>query len=146
MPRVMVFTLNGGGDVPWLGPRPPDVAAVVMGVVTPPGVDGVVVVAPFGDTSGEKMQPIAYSDRFSPYCFTRCRLTSMISTSTTTSARGLSFCWISFSKIWTTGAVARMVIELCALFGALVRWADGPAGRNATLSTCANSVASAFER
>ena len=52
----------------------------------------------------------------------------MISTSTTISARGLSFCWISFSKMPTTGAVARIVIEFCALFGAIAGWTQMPGG------------------
>src|SRR5439155_9619250 len=136
MPRVIVFRLNGGGEVTWLGPRlvPVAVVPVVTGAVTPPAFGVVVVVlAPFGDTSGEKMPPIAYSDRFSPYCLTRCRLTSMISTSTTISARGLSFCWISFPKIPTTGAVARIVIEFCVLFGAIAGWMATCGGRKAWL-------------
>ena len=112
----------------------PLVAAVV---VVPPSVAGVVAgggrrrLSRLGDTSGEKMPPSAYSDRFSPYCFTRCRLTSMISTSTTISARGLSFCWMIFSKIRTIGAVARIVIEFAVLFGAIAGWTATPGGRNA---------------
>src|SRR6185369_4932898 len=104
MPRVMVFRLNGGGDCTPLGDveRPFVVVVVpVVGVVGVPviGLVGVVVVVPgvvvaLGDTSGEKMPPSAYSDRFRPYDFTLARLTSMISMSTTISERGLSFCWM----------------------------------------------------
>ena len=147
-PREIVFRLNGGGDVTPLGGVDRPLAAAVVDV--PPPVVGVVPVVmlavPAGDTSGEKMPPSAYSDRFSPYCFTRCRLTSMISMSTTISARGLSFCWISFSKIWTIGAVARIVTELPVLFATICGWTATPGGRSTVLSSCAISVGSLLER
>ena len=57
------------------------------------------VVVLVGETSGEKIVPTAYSDRFSPYCLARRRFTSRISTSNMISARALSFCWITFSMI-----------------------------------------------
>src|SRR5215471_3542512 len=155
MPRVIVFRLNGGGDWTWLGgvDRPLVVVVVevgwpVIGPVTPPvvvvDVDGVVTA--LGDTSGEKMPPSAYSDRLSPYDFTRARFTSRISTSTTISERGLSFCWMIRSKIATTVGVARIVIELAVLFGAIAGCTAMPGGRKAWLRICASSVASAFER
>src|SRR5512138_1128973 len=155
MPRVIVFRLNGGGDCTWLGAvdRPLVVVVVpVVGVVTPPvtPVVGVVpveaVVVALGETSGEKMPPSAYSERFRPYDFTRARFTSMISMSTTISARGLSFCWMIRSKICTTGGVARIVIEFAVLFGAMAGCTARPGGRKAWLRSCASSVASAFDR
>src|SRR5215470_14879938 len=155
MPRVIVFRLNGGGDCTWLGgvDFPAVVVVVVVGCcvigfVTPPVVvvDAVGVVTALGDTSGEKMPPSAYSDRLSPYDFTRARFTSMISTSTTISERGLSFCSMILPKIATTGGVARIVIELAVLFGAIAGCTAMPGGRNAWLRICASSVASAFDR
>src|SRR5438067_10175520 len=96
MPREIVFKLNAGGDAANapVGVRLRPVAVVV--VVPVPGVVPVVgvvaVVVELGDTSGEKIAPTPYSDRFRPYCFVRERSTSRISTSNTISARGLSFC------------------------------------------------------
>jgi len=77
-----------------LGVRGRAGAMVVVPVVEPGVVPvvGVWVVVLVGETSGEKIPPIAYSDRFRPYAFARLRSTSRISISTTISARGLSFC------------------------------------------------------
>ena len=69
MPREIVFRLNGGGDTP-LGPV--DVPPVVVVVVTVPLPDPSWCrcrcrrAVPAGDTSGEKIAPSAYSDRFRP--------------------------------------------------------------------------------
>src|SRR5258706_14648018 len=151
MPRVIVFRLNGGGDVTPLGAVERPFAVVVVPVVggVTPVVGGVVpvlvVVVALGDTSGEKIPPSAHSERLRPYCFTLLRLTSMISMSTTISARGLSFCWMIFSKIPTTDGVARMVMEFDDLFGAFAGCTARPGGRNAMLSSCTGPVASEFD-
>src|SRR5438552_583551 len=115
----MVFRLNGGGDFTPLGAVDEPVA-VDVGVVGVVGVGVVGVdVALLGDTSGENTAPSAYSDRFKPYVFARSRSTSRISTSNTTSARGLSFCSITRSRIAMIVVLARMVIVLFALFMAI---------------------------
>src|SRR5438128_7454292 len=119
MPREIVFKLNGGGDAtPLGGVDRPDVVAAAVGPVPV-----VVVVAP-GETSGEKTPPTAYSERLSPYCFARVRLTSRISMSKTISARALSFCEMMRSMICTIGAGARTVIVLAVL----LNWIDGCTG------------------
>src|SRR5262245_38108635 len=117
MPWVIVFRLKGGPGVTCDGCVERPFAAVTLVVGCWPFV-GVVVVAarPLGETSGEKTPPIAYSDRLNPYCLARWRLTSRISTSMTTSAFGLSFCAIIFSRICATLVDARTVIVLLALF------------------------------
>jgi hypothetical protein len=64
-PREIVFRLNGAGDRTADGEVDVPVAVdVVVGGVVP--VVGVVVVAPLGDVSGEKMAPSAYSERLMP--------------------------------------------------------------------------------
>ena len=100
-PREIVFRLNGGGDFTPLG----GVELPVLPLMVPPVapvVPVMAVVVPLGETSGEKMPPSAYSDRFSPYFFAALRSTSRISTSITISARGLSFCSMIFSMMPTT--------------------------------------------
>ncbi len=67
MPREIVFRLKIGGGTIALGPvdRPVFVFVVLPfpGVPCPvPGTDG----HAFGDVSGEKIMPTAYSDRFNP--------------------------------------------------------------------------------
>src|ERR1700682_1842266 len=113
----MVLRLNGGGDFTADGPVDvPDVD--VVGV---PPVVGVVVddVRP-GDTSGENTAPRAEHGSLRPYVFARVRWTSRISTSTTISARGLSFCVISLSMICATALVARTVIVLLVLLNCMI--------------------------
>src|SRR5262245_10178133 len=118
----MVLRLNGGGDGSGaLG------GALVFG----------------GATSGENMNPRAYAFRFNPYCFTRWRLTSRIWTSTTTSARGLSFDRMMRSMMSATWAVARTVIVLAVLF-AMITGATGICGtRMMVVTICDSSCASA---
>ena len=145
MPREIVFRLNGGGDVTPVGGVDWPLPTVV---VVPPPVAGVVPVVSRrsgGETSGEKMLPSAYSDRFSPYFFARGRFTSRISTSTTISARGLSFCEMIFSRICTTAVRADR-----DRVGRLVR-DDRRLNRDArqamiVLSSCASSVGSALRQ
>src|SRR5205085_6575873 len=105
----MVLRLKGGGDLTPLGDVDEPVAVLVVPPVAPV-VPVVPVVELLGDVSGEKTPPSAYSDRFSPYVLVRDRSTSRISTSITTSARGLSFCSMIFSRMPTTDVVPRTVI------------------------------------
>ncbi len=148
-PREIVFRLNGGGDVTALGAVLRPVAVVVVpavGVVPVVGVVGVAVVVELGDTSGEKIAPTPYSDRLRPYCLVRERSTSRISTSKTISARGLSFCSMTFSRICTTFAAARTVIVFAVLLGTIAGCTLMPGSRMIVLSICVSSVASACER
>jgi hypothetical protein len=72
-------------------------------------------------------------------------LTSRICTSITISARGLSFASITFSMIDATLAVARTVIVLAVLFGAIIGCTAIDGTRMMVLISCASSVASACE-
>ena len=116
----MVFRLNGGG------------------AVTPPDVFG-------GASSGEKRRFRVYELRFKPYRLRRERLTSRISTSSTTSARGLSFARITRSMTSTTGPVARTVMVFAVLFGITIGWIVICGMRMMLFTSCASSVASACE-
>src|SRR5262245_21419237 len=142
----MVLRLNGGGDLICEGAV--DCPAVVVVVWPPVGVVGPVLVETetlLGDTSGEKMTPSEYSDRLRPYAFVRTRSTSRISTSTTISARGLSFCWMIFSMICTTDVVARTVIEFAVLCAMIASRVAMPGSRMIDPSVCTSSVASACD-
>ena len=64
----------------------------------------------------------------------------------TTSARGLSFCSMTFSRMPTTADVPRTVSVFWALFGEITGWIGMPGRRRIWLRIWATSVASAFER
>src|SRR3954470_10923204 len=112
MPREIVFRLKGGDDRKPVGAVDVPLVVVVDPVppVPVPGVAGVLVVLDDGDTSGENSPPMAYSERFRPYCLARVRFTSRISTSNMISARALSFCSMILPMICTSEVVARTVI------------------------------------
>src|SRR5262245_8327459 len=130
---------DGGVDRPLtdvvVEPDPPPTPPVV--------VDDTVLL---GEISGENTAPSAYSERFRPYCLARFRLTSRISTSTTISARGLSFCAIIRSRIWATAVDARTVMVLLALFTWMIGCTGMPGSLLMALRICAMSVASACDR
>src|SRR2546428_5488360 len=134
----MVLRLKGGGDFRPAGPVGAPAVVEVVPVVP--------VLVPFGDTSGEKRPPRAYSERLSPYVLARLRFTSRISTSTTISARGLSFCAMILSRIPTTGAVPRTVMELDVLLPAMAGCTAIPGRRMMVLRICVISVASALDK
>src|SRR5215510_3046953 len=98
-----------------------------------------------GSDSGENTVPIWYADRSTPNVFARPRLTSRIWTSMTTSARGLSFASIIFSMIAATAVVARIVIVLLVLFGAIIGCTAIAGTRMIVLIIWDSSVASAWE-
>src|SRR6185295_2559830 len=150
MPREIVFRLKGDGDRTPLGDVDEPVF-VVVGVVpvaapVPVAVPVPGVVVALGEVSGENTPPSAYSERFNPYVLTRLRSTSRISTSTTISARGLSFCSMIFSRICTTAAVARTVNVFVVLLTAIAGCTAMPGRRMMTLRSCEISVGSAFDR
>ena len=145
-PREIVFRLNAGGDDTARGDVPPDAAAGVVPPVVGVVVGVVAVVVPLGATSGEKIVPSAYEVRLTPYVFARDRSTSRISTSTTISARGLSFCSMIFSRICTTELVPRTVSVLVVRFGAIAGCTAMPGRRMIVLRICDISVASACDR
>ena len=80
-----------------------------------------------------------------PYVFARSRLTSRICTSMMISARGLSLASIIFSMIEATAVVARMVIVLFVLLGAIIGCTAIAGTRMIVLIICESSVASACE-
>ena len=63
----------------------------------------------------------------------------------TISARGLSFCSMIFSMIWTTELVPRTVIVLAVLLATIAGCTAMPGRRMIVLRICVSSVASAFE-
>ena len=65
-PREIVFRLNGGGDVTPVGGVDVPVRRRRAGAAGAAGRRRLTVVVPLGDTSGEKIAPSAYSDRFRP--------------------------------------------------------------------------------
>ena len=148
MPWEIVFALNGAGDTTPPGGVERPVVCVVDPAPGAPGVVGVVVcvIAPAGLVSGEKTTPSAYSERFSPYCLARVRFTSRISTSMTISARGLSFCRMIFSMIWTTLVDPRTTRVLPDLFTEMIGGTPSCGSRMTELSSCDMSLTSACAR
>src|SRR5262245_19183728 len=98
-----------------------------------------------GSDSGETTAPIWYADRSTPKVFARPLLTSRIWTSMTISARGLSLASIIFSMIAATAVVARIVIVLLVLFGAIIGCTAIAGTRMIVLIIWDSSVASAWE-
>ncbi len=64
----------------------------------------------------------------------------------TISARGLSFCSMTFSRIPTTALVARTVMVLAVLLAMIAGCTEIPGSRMIVLSVCEASVASACDR